>query len=175
MGCAAGSPDVGCGKSVPTETLISVPLTERTALPGLGCEPDPPPEVRPPAEGDPGDEEPVPVPEPELEGLGEPPVVSLSESCWANGSLLSKRLNDSSWPVSNGGGTSPLTSEPLPRGGVVEGACSFPLKVGAARVGVPGGGAAVVEVVAVVVVAVVSVVGGGAGVGVPPAGVVTAP
>src|SRR5436190_972642 len=150
MGCAAGSPDVGCGKSVPTETLISVPLTERTALPGLGCEPDPPPEVRPPAEGDPGDEEPVPVPEPELEGLGEPPVVSLSESCWANGSLLSKRLNDSSWPVSNGGGTSPLTSEPLPLGGVVEG-------------------------VAVVVVAVVSVVGGGAGVGVPPAGVVTAP
>src|SRR6184192_1647541 len=108
-----------------------------TALPGWGALPELPVEgPRPggvePAGAAPGDEEP--------EELG-----FSSLSCCANGSLLAKRLKDASWPSCTRG-TLPEASEPV--GSVVVPAlpCSAPWRVGAASVGVPAGGAAVVVV-----------------------------
>ena len=88
MGCADESLAVGCGKSVPTATLISVPLTEITALPGPG-------DCTPPVDGDEPPTVAGELPPPEEDPEPEPPVAS-SESCCANGSLLANRLNDAS-------------------------------------------------------------------------------
>src|SRR3954465_9094713 len=87
---------VADGKSEPTVTAVSVPLTEMTAVPGVGW---PPPDE--PVDPD----EPEPDVPPEGEPEGEPgagsavlaTVVDWSTCCW-NGSLLSKRLKDASWP-----------------------------------------------------------------------------
>ena len=101
-GVAFGSVVDGCGKSVPTETDISVPLTEMTAAPGAGCspavDPEPEPAVEPEPEPEtpvvPLDAEPDPDPDPDDSAV----VPSPACTCCANGSLLANRLNDASWP-----------------------------------------------------------------------------
>jgi hypothetical protein len=93
-------------------------LTEITALPGAGC--NPPGEESPPDDGVPAGVPPFEEGEPPLEEgepppeEGEPPSFVVSDSCCANGSLLSNRLNDSSCPFCSGGGTSPLANDPGP-------------------------------------------------------------
>src|SRR5713101_3951778 len=88
-----------------------------------------------------------------LPGLALPPLEELPEdegeevfvslSCCTNGSLLAKRLKDASWPsctvvvgVEASGAVALVVVVP---------GCWPPLKVGAASVGVPAGGAAVVD------------------------------
>ena len=124
-----GSVELASGKSLPTATEYSVPLTEMTAVPGLGALALPPDD----------EDEPLLPLEPEwadgpaAEGAEED-VAGLSLSCWANGSLLANRLKDDSWPSATGGADADASEEP--DDGVEMGAW-LPPSVGAARVGVP--------------------------------------
>lgn len=86
-GTSEASVGLACGKSVPTATAYSVPLTEITALPGAGLVPD--------ATGVAAVDDPVDDPEPDELPDDEDDDPSFSSlSCCAKGSLLAKRLKD---------------------------------------------------------------------------------
>jgi hypothetical protein len=135
------------GKSAPVVTDSSVPFTERTAVVaggdggaggvfGVVAEPPPP---EPELELD--EPEPEPEPEPEDDEL------DADGPSLANGSLLEKRENDSSWPGSAGGVTT-ATSDDESVGAAVA-AVGVPARVGAAVAVDVGAAAGVVGVVAV--------------------------
>jgi len=96
-----GSVELASGKSLPTATEYSVPLTEITAVPGVGAlalrpsddEPPLPPLEEPP------DDPPAEPPDDE----DEDDASELSLICWAKGSLLANRLNDESCPSATTG------------------------------------------------------------------------
>ena len=132
------------GKSEPAFTDSSVPLTEMTTLVGGGdggaggvegvlpLEPDDPEEPDDEDEPDEDDDE-----------------LGVDDGPWlANGSLLEKRENDSSWPGSAGGVTTAMSADESVGAAVVV----VPASVGAAvavDVGAAAGAAGVVEVVVV--------------------------